>query len=255
MIKSDNEQTSLIDSIPLVSGESVLHHLSTEQSIDSNNVSNVSNERLTKKRKNESKEEDAPRLWYHTRHGDIFELQKFIRELSDEAILKNHKIAMLYTNTNIELTNPSACGLTAQSILNILVENQGSTIKDTMCQNTFDSNLLSDYNIVHVDVTSCTCCDFPGHALVIYCSNYMCAVIQSYVNVYTHRDFFDVLPVERVIKYVKSLQSMCINGMNTHAVKQLSKITHVDHTELSSCMMRGTEFRIRYFKSNTKFSI
>ncbi len=53
----------------------------------------------------------------------------------------------------------------------------------------------------------------------------MCAVIQSYVNVYTHRDFFDVTNSQKVIKCINSFQSMCKNGVNPHAIKQLSKIT------------------------------
>jgi len=260
MLNSESEQkvTETFVETPL----SVETSLSTDQSHDSNKINNaqkkLSNEILTKKRKNESKEDDTftSRLLYHTNYRDIFELQKFIRELNDEIIFENHKKAMHHTRTNTGLTNPSACGITAQSILNILVENQGLTIKDTTYQDTFDSNLIGDHNIIHVGISSCYCCEnFPGRAFIIYCSNNMCAVIQSYVNVYTHRDFFDVMTTQKVIKCINSFQTMCKHGVNPHAIKQLSKITHVDHTNMLSCQLRGTEFRIRHLKSNTKFSI
>lgn len=194
-------------------------------------------------------------LEFCTKYKDIFELKQWISELSDETIIDNHLIAAKFTDINSFSTDISSCGVTSQAIMNLLLERNGYKISMMVFEHVWRREMLSDFNIIYVGMDACTCCCFPGHAFIIYCSTDICFIIQSFANQYTIKDFFDIMTMEKVNKYMKVFTNMYIDGIDDNAIKQLNKFTHVKLDNSKGCRLKDSRFDIYCYQSNQKFSL
>jgi hypothetical protein len=194
------------------------------------------------------------RLSFHDQYGDMVELKKWISELDDETIRTNNVIAAEFLKTNQNMTRISACGLTSQAVMNLLMDRNGKKISDLMSKRKWwDDDLIQGHNIISVRMFACTCCHFPGHAFVIYCSGDMCLILQSFVGVYTIRDFFDVMSNDKVNKFVNIFLNMYIHGIDDDAIRQLTKFTHVCFNKYRDCRLKDSFFEVIYHKNDTMF--
>jgi len=96
---------------------------------------------------------------------------------------------------------------------------------------------------------------FPGHAFVIYCSGDMCLILQSFVTIYTIRDYFDIMAKDRINKYMNVFLNMYQNGISDRAIKLLTKFTHVGFDKLRDCQLKHSGFEVIYYENQTKFEI
>jgi len=175
--------------------------------------------------------------------------------LDNEIILTNHQIAAEFLGTNRGATSLSSCGVTSQAIMNLLLGKIGNNdiTHVTIRTKWWDENLLRNHNIISVRMGQCSCCSFPGHAFVIYCSNDSCAILQSFRGYYTINDFFDIMSRYKVNKFMNLFLDMYINGINDISIKQLSKFTHVCLDAIRNCKLENSKFEVLYYVSNIMF--
>lgn len=199
-------------------------------------------------------------LLFNRTHKDLIELKEWISELDDKIIFENNLIATKYTgidydiDNNYDVISMSSCGLTSQGILNLLLDKNPEKSKITIIKETeWNKNLLSNHNIIHVDMKPCSCCYFPGHAFVIYCSGNIGVILQSFIGCYTIRDFFDIMPMKKIDKYMNVFADMHLNGTDEYVIKQLSKFTHVGFDRIKGCKMKSSRFNILFYQSDHAF--
>lgn len=192
-------------------------------------------------------------LKYHTRYMDLIELKEWISELDSQTLLTNNLIASKVTNSNKRVTNMSSCGLTSQAIMNLLIERNGGKFSDVKPMVKWDKKMLQKNNIILVGMDACNCCRFLGHAFLIYCSNDICYIIQSFISQYYVDDFFDTMTFEKIDKFMSTFADMYTNGINDKTLKQLHKFTHVNHEDIRNCELKGSEFQVYCFENEIGF--
>lgn len=198
----------------------------------------------------------SQKLHFHTKYKDLFELKQWINGLSDEMIIDNHLIAAEHTKINQECEDVSSCGNTSQGLMNMFLERNGHSITQMVFNHIWDRKMLADHNIIYVGMDHCTCCCFPGHAFIIYCSHDKCYIIQSFIKQYTIKDFFDLMDFDKVDKYMNIFADMITHGITDRTIKKLKKFTHTQHgIGVSGCKMKDSRFDVYCYENKHGFNI
>lgn len=197
--------------------------------------------------------EDPKELEFHIRFPDLIELKQWVQGLDDMTIFRNHLIAANFTRCNLKTTFTSSCGASAQGMMNLLLERCGHTFSDVIKESQWNDSLLGDHNLILVSIGSCSCCLFPGHAFVIYCSDYLCVILQSFIHCYTIRDFFDIIPRHKVNKYMNVFMEMYTCGINENTLNKLARLTHVCFNKYKDCKLEKSTILIFHCKNNQIF--
>lgn len=180
---------------------------------------------------------------------EILELISFVKSTDDNTIWKNHNDIKFVSGYNIDSTDVKACGVTAQAFFNMFANYQNTRFFRTKILYSIDDiDELLKNNILYVSLTRCTCCNFPGHAFIIYCFDKSCVIIQSYVNTYSHKKYIDVL--DKI--HVKNTL-LTIEKKNSESIKAIADLTHLNHDELLGCKFNNSEFFIRFIKRRKLF--
>jgi hypothetical protein len=166
-------------------------------------------------------------------------------------------IAADFLKTGKTLSLRSSCGITSQGIMNLLMTKFGKNISDVVRRyKWWDNDLIRGHNLISVRMQPSKCCQFPGHAFVIYCSGDRCLILQSFVAIYTIRDFYDIMVKSRVNKYMNAFLNMYLNGISDRAIRLLSKFTHVGgFDQLRYCQLEQSGFEVIYHENQIKFEI
>lgn len=183
-------------------------------------------------------------------------MDRFIGSLNDGIIWKNHHSVKTYTGYNMGCNEITSCGVTSQAIFNLMLTIQGDLISDATfmligTSHIRDFNQLLDHNIIFIGMSSCKCCDFPGHAFVIVCYDDLCVIIQSFFGIYHYNEQIGYIPKDTMREYLTRMQTMygmSDKKMNPQVINDLSSLTHVDLSQYNKCRLKESDMTLYYIE-------